>query len=449
MGVQQYRRLALHEAIYYPFNRLPCQANFMSKRSRIFRWLAAAAFPLLLACSDSDTLDPGGDSINIDDRVPPAQGTALELSYPAAGGSATRTWTAPRDDDERDTVDRYEIRYSWSFPLAWEYAVPVDNPPSPLPAGSPQGYDFADPLRGRNLYVAIRSLDASDNPSPTSGVAWAHITGFTLEGRCVDALSGNAIEGIGAEVTERRVHEAATDADGRFRLDDLAGGVVHVALRTGAAGTAYHDYDSTIELTADQSRDHVLIEYIPTEIPAGQNQLLLFKLASGYTSTEPVFKKWKSFPIDVYVPPLVNVNDIDYEDYCRRAVDHWNTQTGENLFRLVDTPPTTGSRFEFVTRAELAPHLGITHHENDTDGFPLTSDIRIVDDFNDADQFWSVALHELGHVVRILHLPKGYLMYAGQPLPRFVTNDEVMVVKLWLSLPNESDLSVYDAGPPE
>jgi hypothetical protein len=421
----------------------------MSKHSSIFRWLAAVAIPLFLSCSESDTLDPGGDSVKNEDRVPPQQVTDLELSYPATGGSATLSWTAPRDDDERDTVDRYEIRYSWSFPLVWELAVPVADPPAPLPAGTSQNYDFTDPSRGRNLYVALRSLDAGDNSSPTSGVAWAHIDGFTLEGRCLDALSGTAIEGVGAEITERRVHETATDAEGRFRLDDLAGGSVHVSLRTGAAGVNYHDYDSTIELTADESNDHFLIEYIPTEIPAGRNLLLLFMQASGYTSTEPVFQKWKSFPIDVYVPPLVNVYGIDYEDYCRRAVDHWNVQTGTNLFRLVDTPPATGSRFEFVTREELAPNLGITHHENDTDGFPLTSDIRIVDDFGDADQFWSVALHELGHVVRILHLPKGYLMYAGQPLPQFVTNDEVMLVKLWLALPNEFDLSVYSTEAPE
>lgn len=421
----------------------------MSKHSSIFRWLTAAIIPLLLSCSESDTLDPGGDPVKSEDRMPPGQVTDLELSYPAAGGSATLTWTAPRDDDERDTVDRYEIRYSWSFPLAWEYAVPVGDPPAPLAAGSPQSYDFADPRRGRNLYVALRSLDAGDNSSPVSGVAWAHITGFTLEGRCLDALSGGVIEGIGAVVTERRVHETETDAGGRFRLDDLAGGTVHVNLGAGTASASYHDYDRTFELTSDESRDHLLIEYIPTEIPAGRHLLSLFLLASGYSSFEPVFKKWKSFPIDVYVPPLVNVHGLDYQDYCRRAADHWNTVTGENLFRLVDTPPATGGWFEFVTREDLAPHLGRTHHENDADGFPLTSDIRIVDDFADADQFWSVALHELGHVVRILHLQKGYLMYAGQPLPRTVTNDEVMVVKLWLALPIETNLSVYSVETPE
>ena len=93
--------------------------------------------------------------------------------------------------------------------------------------------------------------------------------------------------------------------------------------------------------------------------------------------------------------------------------------------------------------------IGVTHHENDEDGYPKTSDISIVNDLDGTELLWTVALHELGHTIRLEHLPQGYLMYAGQPLPQTVTNDEVMVVKLYLGLPNGANLSLYDVSAPD
>jgi hypothetical protein len=97
----------------------------------------------------------------------------------------------------------------------------------------------------------------------------------------------------------------------------------------------------------------------------------------------------------------------------------------------------------------MAPHVGVTHHENDAAGFPKTSDISIVDDLMGADLVWEIALHELGHTLRFGHLPQGYLLYGGRPLPATVTNDEVMMTKLYLALPNGANMLVYGIGAPE
>jgi hypothetical protein len=372
------------------------------------------------------------------------------MTYPVAGGSAVLSWTAPRDEGGSDnTVDRYEIRYSYSYPLEWEYAIPVAAPPDPAPAGDPQNYQFDEPRRGRDLYAAIRSFDRNDNASSVSNTAHVYVPGMTLEGRCVDAMSSTEIEGLEVQATDRHVHTSATDARGHYRFDDLAAGLVHVNVRSGATETLYHDYYYTVDLTDDVSLEQFMVEYIPTELPAGVNVLSLLSRALAINNYKTTLVKWQSFPLDVFVPAFVNTDDVDYEDVCRRAVEHWNDRIGSALFRLVDEQPDKGVWFRFRTGQDMAPHIGITHHENDGAGFPKTSDISIVDNRSSADQVWEIALHELGHTLRFGHLPQGYLLYGGRPLPTTVTNDEVMMTRLYLALPNGANMLVYDRGAPE
>jgi len=417
----------------------------MTVHRRICASLAAFALAASIACSESDTTGPAnpGDG----DHVPPQPVVDPVLTYPSAGGGAFLAWTAPRDDDDHDTVAEYEIRYSYSSPLVWEYALPVADPPRPAKAGEPQSYEFGDPRRGRDLYAAIRCFDANDNPSEISAVSHVHIDGFGLSGSCVDAMSGAALEGLDVEITDRRVHRLSSDAQGRYDLDDVASGVVNVSVRSGETGTLYHGYERALDLVGDESLDHIMVEFTPTQLPGGKNLMVLLLQATGAIQEEPLLKKWASYPIPVYVPTLVNAHGLDYEADCVWAIDHWNERVGEDVFRLTDAKPATGVWFEFKSREDMTPHLGITHHENDEEGFPLTSDISIVDDFADQVQFRTVALHELGHTIRLNHLPTGYLMFAGQPLPPTVTDDEVMLVRLYLALPNEIDLSVYDPFP--
>lgn len=416
-------------------------------KTRIF----AAAVVFLIACSSSDTTGPDPDSGKTggNDRVPPQKIVDLALTYPEVGGSAVFTWTAPRDDDERNTVDRYEIRYTYSASFDWDISLLAPDPPAPEREGENQRYELTEPLRGRDLYAAIRSYDADGNASPISSVAAVHIDGYDLEGWCRDALSGESLEGLDVEITERHVHSLDTDSQGRYRLTDLTSGVVNVTLRSGAAGRTFHNYGYTFEPAENTSLEHLLVEFVPTENPVGRSVLQLFLTgAGGITNRDPILKKWRSFPVAVYVPPFVNIHGLDYEDSCKRAAEHWNQKTGLDIFVLVDAPPEVGVTTAFKTPEEMGIHNGITHHENDSEGFPWKSDIDLVDTFADPDKLWSVALHEFGHAIRLRHLPEGYLMYAGQPLPMTVTGDEVKIVQLYLALPNAYDVSVYDSSEP-
>ena len=372
------------------------------------------------------------------------------MTYPAVGGSVFLSWTAPHDEGGSDNaVDRYEIRYSYSFPMVWDDAISAIPPPDPAPAGESQSYQFEDPRRGRDLYAGVRSYDRNDNASSVSNIAHLYIPGITLEGRCVDAMSGNEIEGLEAQVTDRRVHTSATDARGRYRFDDLAAGSAHINVRSGESDTQYHNYYRAVVLADDVSLEQIMVGHLPTELPAGVNVLALLTRALAINNYKTTLVKWRSFPLDVYVPAYVNATGVDYEDVCRRAVEHWNDRVGVVLFRLVAGQPDEGVWFRFRTRQDMAPHVGLTHHENDAAGFPKTSDISIVNDLTGADNVWEIALHELGHTLRFGHLAQGYLLYGGRPLPATVTNDEVMMTRLYLALPNGADMMVYDIEAPE
>jgi hypothetical protein len=419
----------------------------MSNSIRSVFWLAVLVFALAIACSESDPTDPGDidDIKKSEDRTPPQTIDDVDLTYPAPGG-ALLTWTAPADDDN---VDRYEIRYSYSFPLIWDVSVPVADPPTPANAGESQQYEFPDPWRGRDLYAAIRSFDAAGNASLISPVANAHIDGYSLGGLCVDAMTREPVEGLEITVTERRVHTLSTGADGRYQLGDLTTGVVNVSIRSGTSGVAYHDHNQTFDLAADEQLEHTMIEYIPTEITSAGNVLRLFFQAVGMP-TFNTFKKYRSYPLAVYAPPYVNDFGFDYEDYCKRAVIEWNQNTGLDVFEWVDTLEASTVTFWFRTPQEMGIHTGLTHHENDPDGYPLRNDIELVNTISDGEKLMTIALHELGHTIRIKHLTiLGYLMYPGHPLPVTATNDEVKLVQLYLALPNGLDLTVYDDNAPE
>jgi hypothetical protein len=419
--------------------------------SKIPVWFATLIFVITIACAQTDTTAPGpGDSaVKGEDQVPPQKIADPRLAYPVHGGSAVLTWTAPRDDDAHNTVHRYEIQHAYSSPLDWDASLPVDDPPVPIAEGQSQSYLFTDPARGRDLYAAIRSFDEAGNASPVSDVTHVHIAGLSLEGRCTEAMSGQSIAGLDVEVTERRVHQLDSDDHGQYSLNDVASGVTNVLLRSGASTPTYHDYRLAIDLSDDASLEHLMIEYQPAENPVVDNILILLLQAAGIPGERPRLRKWPSYPIAVYVPAFVNQHTIDYEDYCKRAVQHWNDRTGLHLFTLVGAPPDDGMTMRFKTRSEMGGiHIGLTRWEEDEDGYPTRAYVDIIDEFPDPDRLRQVALHELGHTIRLEHLPSGYLMYQSHPLPDSPTNDEVLMVQLYMALPNDYDLAVYDLFEP-
>jgi hypothetical protein len=410
--------------------------------------LAALSFVVLLAaCAENETpvAPPGPPEPGVD-RWPPARIVDPSLGYAGSGGNAILTWTAPRDNDR---VDAYDIRYSYSSPLDWELSLRVADAPSPSAPGEAESYALVDLIRGRDLYAAIRSVDPSGNLSPISDVAHARIPGYTLEALCVVAITSAPVEGLEATVTAQHVHRHSSDPAGRFAQGELTAGAVNVAVRPGTSGVPFHYINHPFELDDDVSLVYKMIPCEPTALGAFESRFQLFKAAAGLNGWNHVFKKWRSIPVPVHVQELTNVNGLDYGEITRQAVDRWEERTGIDLFQAVGSPPDTGIVVAFKTRTEMAGHIGFTIRSNDSDGFPLLDEINVVDDFSNAFAFFQTMLHELGHTIRLEHLPSGYLMYAGQPLPADITDDEALLVQLYTALPNNLNIDIYDESIPE
>jgi hypothetical protein len=413
---------------------------------RITRLIAPAALLLVVlasACSDGDAptvVTPPGTGGS--DPSGPSQVTDATLGY---DGDAVLAWTAPSDDDG---VASYDIRYSYSFPLLWDVSLRVDDPPAPATPGESQSYRILDPLRGRDLYAAIRSVDEEGHLSKISSVAHARIPGYVVELDCRNAISGAPVAGLDVTVTARHVHAHVTDTQGRAVQDDLTAGVVNVAVRPGASGIPYHYINDPFELDGNRTIHYAMIPYQPTERGVFDSVLHLFMAAANLTSQHSVFKKWHRIPVPVYMPEYVNDNGVDYAQAGRQAAEHWEQRTGIDLWEFVDNPPDTGVVFVYRTKAEMGVQLGYTVHINGPDGYPVANEVNIVDNYGTQGPLLKTMLHEFGHTIRLYHLPSGYLMYAGQPLPDDVTDDEVLAVQLYTAMPNGIDIGVYDESVP-
>lgn len=408
--------------------------------------LLVAALGAAGACSDSDTpTRPGAGDTSAVDVTPPSRVADLSVLYVAEENGVVLTWTAPGDDDR---VAGYDIRYGYSFPLHWELARRVEDPPEPAQPGQAQSCIIASPLRGSDIFVAVRSVDASGNESATSTVATTRIDGYALDITCIHALTAEPIAGLDVTVTSRHVYELTSDDAGGVSLDDLASGTVAVGIRPGNSGVPFHYINDAFVLDGDRSVTYKMIPYEPAEMGVFDSVFEVFLAAVGYSYNRPIFKKWRSVPVPIYMPDYVNSRGIDYGRTGREALMRWEERTGLDLWAFVDEPPDSGVSFAYRPRSFMGQQVGYTEHENDVEGYPLTDQVYVVDDFSDPVPLFKTMLHELGHTIRFTHLPAGYLMYGGQPLPDDVTDDEVLAARFYTAIPNGINLRVYDVSVP-
>lgn len=416
----------------------------MHWKRRILGCVAAILVAIVTgSCGDDPSAPPPpGDNPGLVDRTLPESVSDLALSYDPVTHDARLSWTAPRDDARHDHVTRYEIRYSYSFPLDWWTTPEVDDPPAPLIVGSPQEYTIVDPVRGHDLYAAIRCVDATGNRSVVSSIAHVRVPGFTFEATCVDALTGIPVAGLDVHIDERFAHDFVTGADGRVALSDVVG---NLALRVdrGVATADYHGLDEAFLLGDDRVVTYPMIEFASADNAPYQSVLQV--LLDAIVGTEPILKKWGSLPVPWYAPAFINANGLDYYDAVSRATARWNEATGLPLFVAVGSPPAVGVTLEFLPPAQMGGQNGITSYTSDAQGYPVHDHIRIVDSFSDASRLYSIMLHEIGHTIRLDHLNSpSMIMYASQPLPADISNDEIRAVQLMTALPNGLNLQIYD-----
>ena len=143
-------------------------------QSRYGLFLFALSIVGLSACgSDDDPAGPGGSDTS--DTTAPAAVTDLQiLTFDEA--MATIIWTAPGDDDLDGTATEYQIGYA-AEPIttaSWSSCTMLSVCPAPTPAGSQQSAQIETPSVP-DVYVALKTVDESDNWSGLSNVAHGHI----------------------------------------------------------------------------------------------------------------------------------------------------------------------------------------------------------------------------------------------------------------------------------
>jgi subtilisin family serine protease len=100
------------------------------------------------------------------DSIPPAKVTDLAVES-TSSNTAILTWTASGDDGADGTAARYDIRYSQSQ-IYWsnfDQAMPVPNPPTPLPSGSPETFEVWGLDFNTSYSFAMKVYDEQDNVS--------------------------------------------------------------------------------------------------------------------------------------------------------------------------------------------------------------------------------------------------------------------------------------------
>jgi hypothetical protein len=410
--------------------------------------VAATALILATGVSCEDSSGPAPSTPVTTDRIAPQPVSDLALTYVDATHDVEFSWTAPRDDDAHDRVAKYDLRYSYSFPLDWDRSVQVPDPPTPLTVGTPQSFVLVDPTRGRDLYAAARTIDDAGNVSTIGPVVHIRVPGLTFGLTCTNAVTGSPVEGLDVLVTSRTLRHDSTDANGQMSAGDLGSGTLGVRIQTGAASIPFHTFETTFPMSTDSTIQVPMIPFVATDSPLFDSTLDLVLAALIKAGSTPILKKWFSYPIPYYPPDFVNTLGVDYGALARQAAAQWNARTGLTIFTEVASPPATGVVMNFLPRAQMGGQNGITLYTNDANGYPAQDNIRIVDDFSDSAKLYTIMMHELGHTIRLGHLPAGFIMYAGQPLPNDITDDEVRLVQLMLALPNGIDLTPYDPSAP-
>lgn len=410
---------------------------------------AAVFLALALACDDgSSSRTTGPPPPDGSDLVAPQPVTDLVLVYRPATQDIEIAWTAPRDDDETDRVARYDIRYSYSFPVDWDLSVAITDPPAPEAEGTPQSYVLADPVRGRDIYTAARTFDAAGNASAIGALAHMRVPGIRFEALCEDVFTRSPVEGLDALLTAGTSWNLVTGADGMLVIEDVMSGALGIRIETGAAADPYHRHQNTLVVSNDVALSIPMIRVIPATMAPYQNTLQVVLDALVTAGGGSVLKRWHSYPIPWRAPEFVNVHGLDYTDLTRQAAAQWNTRTGLEIFVEVPAIPAAGIEMRYLSRASMGIQNGFTEHKNDADDYPAGEIIRIVDDFSDGAKLYTILMHEFGHTIRLGHLPAGFIMFGGQPLPADITDDEVRAVQMMLAIPNGTNLDRYDALTP-
>jgi hypothetical protein len=277
------------------------------------------------------------------------------------------------------------------------------------------------------------------------------VPGVEFHGRCINALTGNPIEGLAVRLASGTQFNLATDENGEFARDDLLPGGSAVVIKTGAAASDYHQLSQIFYLAGDSTHTFVMIPFQQTVAPelGGISILQFLKTLTETLPPNTHLAKWQSYPVPVYIPTYVNDNGVDYGAMSRAAAQRWMDRSGKPLFRFVDSKPDTGIVLAYKPPEDMHGLIGVTQHTVGADSHPILDEIRILNNVEPtgAAFLYKVILHEFGHTIRFGHIDdRAFIMHGGQPLPDDISDDEANAVILHYGLPTRVDMAIYDTA---
>lgn len=106
------------------------------------------------------------------DTIPPARVSDLRVTA-VSDSTISLAWTTPEDPMRIGGLARYDIRYSRQNmnEQSWEAAEQVDDEPLPGRPSSPEDFTLAGLEQGSIYFIALKTMDASQNWSDLSNVA--------------------------------------------------------------------------------------------------------------------------------------------------------------------------------------------------------------------------------------------------------------------------------------
>jgi hypothetical protein len=438
---------------------------------------------LIISCTDNHE-SPGIVNPYIkgltssEDSIPPQQINDAHFEY---DGDLVLHWTAPYDDELNDPVAAYEIRYLYSFfdsAFFWERAETIPDPPYPpsLPCSLEQ-YTFLEPIRGKKISAAIKSVDSSGNYSELSNIASFEIPGHTFHGRClVFYAQYRPVPDLSVEVEintpDYTVYEIlTTDNNGEFHVDDLPSGfTLYLTITDGQSEIDYCTMVPTYELNTDYDEEFIMIRAEYMQSAYYQDWTVLeftrtlyhcrFNGICGkpincnvqYTCSEYqdcevsnyyLVRRWQSVPIDIYFPDNFKSHFAEEWDEILDGVAMWNNVWQDsfsvNLFNIVESEPDVGILFAVHPGGQGGSNCRC---ETGPQGHPLRDVIKIYVPST------LVVAHEMGHSLPWGHcgmaihsMDPNHLMHSPTISP--LSEDEIKAAVLLYRLPDGFDLTMY------
>lgn len=444
-----------------------------NKKSFVLIALIYIALFIKLGCSErsgpSDIFSiPGEETLVSGDSIPPQQINDAFFEY---DGDLTLHWTAPYDDSPVEAVSGYQIRYSYSFldsNFFWELAEPVPDPPDTASApGTPEHYALTDFQRGKKISAAIRSEDEGGNLSALSNIASLDIPGYLFEGTCIE-LDGTPVSDLLVAVTIQtaeyiRYDTVLTDVNGEFLLEDLPAedATLSLEITNGQSGGDYHRMIPTYDLDSDYDEEFIMITVDTDLISPYYDTILGLAIIlhhagfDQYCNVAPdcdnpyALRKWQSIPVDVYVPQSVmdTYGADNIQDGIAMWNDVWQQSFGTDLFNLIISSalPDTGIYFRPTGSSGGCAWHG--RDEQSPSGYPILEHVYLYCCPTNP----VIVAHELGHGLPWGHSVDydNHLMYGGAATAQApLSEDEAKAAVLLYSLPDETDLSMYDISAP-